>query len=156
MQEREEMLKLLPQSVFVKNHPLKRYVNDITSLLPGHFTIDYVVFVTEHPDVWRSPLAHFNEDAKFAVLGCGYCMSQNHKYDSNNGTLYVSGSKAISISKKINIDGYEELGNYIFFCPFCNSVIDRHAKQAGVVGDPEKVLSKEALQEIMKDLRSNQ
>ena len=155
MQTREEMLKLLPPSVFVKNHPLKRYVNDVISLLPGHFPIDYVVFITEHPDVWRSPLAHINEDAKFAILGCGYCMSKNHKYDSKNGTLYVSGSKAISLSKKINIEGYEELAKYIFFCPFCRSPIDRHAKEAGIIGDPEKMLSKETLQQIMKDLRSN-
>jgi hypothetical protein len=154
---KEFILNKIPSRFFVKNHPMKIYVDNVSDNLPSHIDINNVVFVVECNDIWRSPIAEITEDGNLSAIGCAYCISQNHKYDMENGVLYVSGLKAIPISRKVpTVDEYAyELDKFLFLCPYCSMIINRWAKKYGIVSDVEEALSKEELSSVLKEIRGN-
>ncbi len=151
----DEFIAKIPTDYYLKNCTFTELINQVKINTPKYL-LDDIVFLSKKDNLWASPLGYLlREHDKIAFLGCCYCLSQNHKYDKQNGTLWIAGQKAIPFSQKCtDLDDIRpEADKYLFFCPHCNNLIDRWAKNNEFVINNDRIDQSE-INEINKYLRS--
>jgi len=154
----DQLIAKIPKDQYLKNHPMKSYINNIKNKIDNSFPFEQLVFILKKENILSSPIGCIlPESQKIVFLGCGYCLSDNQIYDFKNGILKISGENAIPISHKISdLDDISyEADKFLFFCPHCGNLIDKLAKEVGFVSDPETILTKDEIEEIRHQVRSS-